>query len=96
MAVAGQYRLYISTPIGNKELVVTIADDESYGKLEGEGGVYEFTDFSVDGDSFKGSATLKTPMGDIATTLTCTVDGDDVRGDLITPYMPIAVTGERI
>ena len=98
MAAAGQYRIFMSTPIGDKEMVVTIVEDGNgaSGTLEAEGGFYDLNDVTVDGDTFSGSTNLNTPMGEIEATLTLTVDGDSVSGELLTPFMPIVTHGERI
>jgi len=94
MSAAGEYRIFMSTPIGDKDMTVTIT--EGSGTLDSEGRVYDLRDVSVTENTFSGSATLNTPMGEIEATLTCTVDGDEVTGEMMTPFMPIAVTGKKL
>jgi len=94
MSAVGEYRIFMSTPIGDRDMTVTINEDS--GTLESEGRVYELRDVTVTENTFSGSATLSTPMGEIDATLTCTVDGDEVTGELMTPFMPIVATGRKL
>ena len=94
MSAVGEYRIFMSTPIGDKDMIVTINEDS--GTLESEGRVYDLRDVSVTENTFSGSATLSTPMGEIDSTLTCTVNGDEVTGELMTPFMPIVATGKKL
>ena len=95
MSAVGEYRIFMSTPIGDKDMTVTV--NENGGTIESEANVYDLSDFSVDADSFSGSARLKTPMGEIEATLRCNVDADGtVTGELLTPFMPIVVEGRRV
>ena len=94
MSAVGEYRIFMSTPIGDRDMIVTI--EEGSGTLESEGRVYDLRDVEVTENTFSGSATLSTPMGEIDATLTCTVDGDEVTGELMTPFMPIVATGKKL
>jgi len=98
MSAVGEFRIFMSTPIGDKDMIVTIKEDGNYfsGTLESDARVYELRDVNVDGNTFTGSATLSTPMGEIDATLTCTVDGEEVTGELMTPFMPIVATGKKL
>jgi len=98
MSAVGEFRIFMSTPIGDRDMTVVITENNGSfsGTLESDTRVYDLRDVSVTENTFSGSATLSTPMGEIDATLTCTVDGDEVTGELMTPFMPIVATGKKI
>ena len=98
MSVVGEYRFSASTPMGEKTFVVSITEDGNgfSGTFEFEGSISDARNLEVDGDSFKCDAEVNSPMGVIDATLNATVEGDVVKGDLMTPFMPIPVFGERL
>ena len=98
MALAGEYRVSASTPMGERVFFLKMADDGGSwkGTIEAEGNTRDMWNIEVNGDSFTSAAQVMSPMGLLDVTLSCSVNGDALSGELMTSFMPITLTGERV
>ena len=98
MALAGKYRVSASTPMGERVMFMELTDSGGNwtGTLDGDSGVQDMRNLKEEGDTFSAAATVNSPMGVLDVTFSCTVNGDSVKGELITSFMPIPLVGERV
>ena len=97
MSVLGTYSAAADTPIGRREMEISIYESNGAysGILRSENGVIEIPEVKVDGDSFTFSTDLQLPMGSIFATFNCNIVGDMLVGEVVTPYATVDLRGER-
>ena len=98
MSVAGTYKASSDTPIGRKEVEISVFQGAAghFGVLKTEESVYELDEVKVNGNNFSFSVNLNLPMGAVFSTFECSVHGDTLMGEVVTPFATVDVRGERV
>ena len=98
MSVAGKYRVTAATPDGNVDVIIELAESGGVytGTLKAQGNTAELKDIKVDGGSFTSSAYIRYDYDSFNATVKGTVDGDAFKGLIVTPYMPVTISGKRV
>ena len=97
MALAGTYKLSLTTPMGPQTLTLTLAEEggQLSGSMSGELGSAEFTGGTIDGDSASWEMNFSAMGQEIKLDCSCAVDGDSISGKLSSSYGPGDFTGQR-
>ena len=98
MALDGKYNIRLKTPLGHMKAVVVM--EEKDGKCSGSitclASVAPFENGDVDGNKFKFSAVMPTPVGKIKFDMEGSVDGDEFNAVTDSSLGHIVITGERV
>ena len=97
MAVDGAWDIKFNTPMGEREVVVTLAGDGGAlsGNFEGPQGSAALEGGTVEGDTVAWSVKINAPMGEVTLGFEGVVDGDSISGTVKTPMGANDFTGSR-
>ncbi|HJM75188.1 MAG TPA: hypothetical protein QGI71_04890 [Dehalococcoidia bacterium] len=97
MAVDGAWNIKFSTPMGERQVTVTLAADGGAlsGNFEGPQGSAALEGGTVEGDTVAWNVTIDAPMGEVKLGFEGVVDGDSLNGKVNTPMGPNDFTGSR-
>lgn len=97
MAVDGVWSIKFDTPMGEREVTVTLATDGGAlsGNFEGPAGSADLEGGTVEGDSVAWSVKINAPMGEVTLDFEGAVDGDSITGKVTTPMGVNDFTGAR-
>jgi hypothetical protein len=97
MAVDGAWNIKFSTPMGEREVAVTLAADGGAlsGNFEGTQGSAALEGGTVEGDTVAWSVKINAPMGEVTLGFEGVVDGDSISGTVTTPMGANDFTGSR-
>ncbi len=97
MAVDGAWNIKFSTPMGERQVTVTLATDDGAlsGSFSGPQGSADLDDGTVAGDSVAWNVKINSPMGEVALAFDGAVDGDSISGKVATPMGQNEFTGTR-
>ncbi len=91
----GAWDVNLNTPAGPINAILTIADDGT-GNMTLEGlGEAALSDIMVDGDALTFSANIDAGGTQMSLTFSGTVDGDELTGEIDSPFGAMALTGTR-
>lgn len=95
--VAGPEGVYLattSTPNGDIGFTLAINEDGT-GHIESEMGRSEFSNATIEGNSFSFDMTINSQMGEMALTFNGVVDGDSINGNITTQMGEMPFNGMR-
>lgn len=97
MAVDGAWNIKFSTPMGEREVTITLAADGGAlsGTFEGQQGSADLEGGTVEGDTVAWSVKINAPMGEVTLGFEGVVDGDSITGKVTTPMGANDFTGSR-
>lgn len=96
--VTGNWEVIIATPMGKMEIMVDLEanGNELTGVINSKQNKnVPIKDGKVNGNDVSFSASIKTPLGSTDVTVTATVDGDSMAGQMITKFGAVNVTASR-
>lgn len=98
MAIDGTYKIIAKAPVGNQDgiLVYKVEGDVLRGSMTTGSTTIEFENGKVDGNNFEHTMKFKTPMGSTKTTVTGTVDGDNISGKFKAVMLTMSFSGTRV
>ena len=99
MAIDGKYNVQLNTMMGPQSvLLILITEGESLsGSMDGHFGSQTFTGGTVQGDEIAWTVRLQSPIGMMSLSVTGTVDGDIIQGQVILgQFNPTPFTGNRV
>jgi hypothetical protein len=84
MAIDGNYKIEIDTPMGKQESALTLKTDGARlsGSMESPMGTMEFSGGKVNGDEVSWDMEISTPMGNMKLEYKGAVKGDDISGEV--------------
>lgn len=97
MAVDGNWKITLSTPLGDREATLTLKTDGNTltGKQAADGNEADIVGGTVNGNDVAWKASITSPMP-LTLSFTGTVDGDTISGDVgIGPMGSFPFTGTR-
>ncbi|MDP6606000.1 MAG: hypothetical protein QF664_07075 [Dehalococcoidia bacterium] len=97
MAVDGAWAVKFNTPMGEREVTVTLASDGGAlsGSLAGPQGGGDIEGGTVEGDNVAWNVKINSPMGEVTLNFEGVVDGDSMAGKVQTPMGANDFTGMR-
>lgn len=90
----GQWDVFMTTPIGEQEAVLTINDDGT-GMFSGSQGDQPIDGIILDGNNVAFAMNISAQGQSISLDFTGTVDGDSIEGEMSTPFGGMALSGTR-
>jgi len=98
MAIDGTYKIVAKAPIGDQEgiLVFKTEGNALTGSMMALGATLEFEEGKVEGNDFECKMIYKTPVGTTKSTVTGTVDGDNISGIFKAMMMKMNFSGTRV
>jgi len=97
MAVPGQYKITVKTPVGVQEgsLTLTINGASLCGRIDNARGSTEFSDGVVNGDEVHFVTKIQTPLGRLKAEISGRVEGDHFTGVAKLPLGVAHIEGVR-
>jgi hypothetical protein len=98
MAVDGTYETTVRTPMGSQAGKLELKTEGSVltGSMQGMMGTDPIQNGTVNGDEIEFILETKSPMGPLKLTVKGKVDGDEISGQVTTPFGPAPLTGKRV